>query len=71
MKVSETTKKIYEGIAKILKENGQPLSKAQAYAVESLSQSIEEATEKRCCELTEKIVQKKDKILQESLVKST
>ena len=36
MTVSETTQKVYDGISKILKENGQPLTKAQAYAVENL-----------------------------------
>ena len=43
MKVSETSQKIYDGIAKILKENGQPLSKAQAYAIESLVETVEES----------------------------
>ncbi len=28
MKVSETTQKVYDGILGILKENGQPLTKA-------------------------------------------
>ena len=64
MKVSETTQKIYDGIAKILKENGQPLSKAQVYAVESLVETVEESTEKRCCELTEQIVNKHDAIVE-------
>ena len=53
MKVSETTKKVYDGIAAILKENGQPLTKAQTYAIESMVETIEEATEKRCCDVTE------------------
>lgn len=60
MKVSETTQKIYDGISTILKENGQSLTKAQAYAIESLVETVEESTEKRCCEVTEQILAKKD-----------
>ena len=67
MKVSETTKKVYDGIANILKENGQPLTKAQVYAIENLAQTIEETTEKRCCEQTEKILAKKDALIKEQL----
>lgn len=63
MKVSETTQKIYEGISNILKENGQALTKAQIYAVESMVETIEESVEKRCCEVTEQIVAKKDVLL--------
>lgn len=66
MKVSETTQKIYDGISTILKENGQPLTKAQAYAIESIVETVEEATEKRCCEVTEQILAKKDKLIDES-----
>ena len=66
MKVSETTQKIYEGISTILKENGQPLTKAQAYAVESLVETVEESTEKRCCEVTEQILAKKDQLVKEA-----
>lgn len=65
MKVSETTQKVYDGIVGILKENGQPLTKAQTYAIESLVETIEEATEKRCCEVTEQILAKKDALLEE------
>ena len=65
MKVSETTQKVYDGISTILKENGQPLTKAQAYAIESLVETVEEATEKRCCEVTEQILAKKDALLEE------
>ena len=63
MKVSETTQKIYEGISNILKENGQALTKAQIYAVESMVETIEESVERRCCEVTEQIVAKKDVLL--------
>lgn len=66
MKVSETTQKVYDGISTILKENGQPLTKAQAYAIESLVETIEEATEKRCCEVTEQILAKKDVLVKEA-----
>ena len=66
MKVSETTQKVYDGIAAILKENGQSLTKAQAYAIESLVETVEETTEKRCCEVTEKILAKKDKLVEEA-----
>lgn len=66
MKVSETTQKVYEGISSILKENGQPLTKAQAYAIESLVETVEEATEKRCCEMTERILAKNDALQEES-----
>ena len=65
MKVSETTQKVYDGISAILKENGQSLTKAQAYAIESLVETVEEATEKRCCEVTEQILAKKDALLLE------
>lgn len=65
MKVSETTQKVYDGIAAILKENGQSLTKAQAYAIESLVETVEETTEKRCCEVTEQILAKKDALLEE------
>lgn len=65
MKVSETTQKVYDGIAAILKENGQSLTKAQSYAIESLVETVEETTEKRCCEVTEKILAKKDALLEE------
>jgi hypothetical protein len=63
MKVSETSQKIYDGISSILKENGQALTKAQAYAIESLVETVEESTEKRCCEVTEQILAKKDKLV--------
>ena len=53
MKVSETTQKIYDGIADILKENGQALTKAQVYAIESMVETVEESVERRCCEMTE------------------
>ena len=66
MKVSETTQKVYEGISSILKENGQALTKAQAYAIESLVETVEEATEKRCCEMTERILAKNDALQEES-----
>ena len=66
MKVSETTKKIYEGISNILKENGQPLTKAQVYAIESMVETVEDATEKRCCEVTEGILKKKDALIAEA-----
>ena len=66
MKVSETTQRIYDGISSILKENGQALTKAQVYAIESLVETVEESTEKRCCEVTEQILAKKDKLLQEA-----
>lgn len=66
MKVSETTQKIYDGIADILKENGQQLTKAQVYAIESMVETVEESVEKRCCEITEQIVAKKDALLAES-----
>ena len=66
MKVSETTQKVYDGISTILKENGQPLTKAQAYAIESLVETVEEATEKRCCEVTEQIIVKKDALIKEA-----
>ena len=66
MKVSETTQTAYDGISSILKENGQPLTKAQAYAIESLIETVEESTEKRCCRLTEQILAKKDVLLKEA-----
>jgi len=66
MKVSETTQKVYDGILGILKENGQPLTKAQVYAIESMVETIEEATEKRCCEVTESIIAKKDALVEEA-----
>ena len=66
MKVSETTQKIYDGIASILKENGQSLTKAQSYAIESLVETVEETTEKRCCEVTEQILAKKDALVKEA-----
>jgi ABC-type transporter Mla subunit MlaD len=66
MKVSETTQKVYDGIASILKENGQSLTKAQSYAIESLVETVEETTEKRCCEVTEKILAKKDALVAEA-----
>lgn len=66
MKVSEITQRIYDGISSILKENGQALTKAQVYAIESLVETVEESTEKRCCEVTEQILAKKDKLLQEA-----
>lgn len=66
MKVSETTQKVYDGIAAILKENGQSLTKAQAYAIESLVETVEETTEKRCCEVTEQILAKKDALVAEA-----
>lgn len=65
MAISKTSKKVYDGISKILKENGCGFSKSQAYAVESLIQTIEEATEKKCCEMTEKILAKKDALLEQ------
>lgn len=71
MKVSETTQKIYDGISTILQENGQPLTKAQAYAIESLVETVEESTEKRCCEVTEQILAKKDKLVKEAESKVT
>lgn len=72
MKVSETTQKVYDGILGILKENGQPLTKAQTYAIESMVETVEDATEKRCCEVTESIIAKKDALIAEAkkLVKS-
>ena len=66
MKVSETTQKVYDGIAAILKENGQSLTKAQSYAIESLVETVEETTEKRCCEVTEQILAKKDALVAEA-----
>lgn len=66
MKVSETTQKVYDGILGILKENGQPLTKAQVYAIESMVETVEEATEKRCCEVTEQILAKKDALIAEA-----
>ena len=66
MKVSETTQKVYDGILGILKENGQPLTKAQTYAIESMVETVEEATEKRCCELTESSIAKKDALIVEA-----
>lgn len=66
MKVSETTQKVYDGILGILKENGQPLTKAQVYAIESMVETVEEATEKRCCEVTESIIAKKDALIEEA-----
>ena len=66
MKVSETTQKVYDGILGILKENGQPLTKAQVYAIESMVETIEDATEKRCCEVTESIIAKKDALIEEA-----
>lgn len=66
MKVSETTQKVYDGISAILKENGQPLTKAQTYAIESMVETVEEATEKRCCEVTEQILAKKDALVKEA-----
>ena len=66
MKVSETTQKVYDGILGILKENGQPLTKAQTYAIESMVETVEEATEKRCCEVTESIIAKKDALIAEA-----
>jgi hypothetical protein len=71
MKVSETTQKIYDGISAILKENGQSLTKAQAYAIESLVETVEESTEKRCCEVTEQILAKKDQLVKEAESKVT
>ena len=65
MKVSETTQKVYDGILGILKENGQPLTKAQVYAIESMVETVEDATEKRCCEITESIIAKKDALIAE------
>lgn len=65
MAISKTSKKVYDGISKILKENGCGFSKSQSYAVESLIQTIEEATEKKCCEMTEKILAKKDALLEQ------
>lgn len=64
MKVSETTQKIYDGVSNILKENGVSLTKAQVYAVESMIETIEETTEKRCCELTESILEKNKAIME-------
>jgi len=66
MKVSETTQKIFDGISTILKENGQPLTKAQSYAIESMVETVEDSTEKRCCEMTQKILAKKDLLLKEA-----
>ena len=66
MKVSETTQKVYDGILGILKENGQPLTKAQVYAIESMVETVEETTEKRCCEVTESIIAKKDALIEEA-----
>lgn len=66
MKVSETTQKVYDGITAILKENGQSLTKAQAYAIESLVETVEETTEKRCCEVTEQILAKKEMLVKEA-----
>ena len=66
MKVSETTQKVYDGIAAILKENGQSLTKAQSYAIESLVETVEETTEKRCCEVTEQILANKDALVAEA-----
>ena len=65
MKVSETTHKIYEGVSNILKAHGQSLTKAQMYAIESMIETVEESTEKRCLELTESIVSKKDRLAKE------
>jgi uncharacterized ParB-like nuclease family protein len=71
MKVSETTQKVYDGILGILKENGQPLTKAQVYAIESMVETVEEATEKRCCEVTESIIAKKDALIAEAKKSAT
>ena len=71
MKVSETTQKVYDGILGILKENGQPLTKAQVYAIESMVETVEEATEKRCCEVTESIIAKKDALIEEAKKSAT
>lgn len=65
MKVSETTKKVYDGVSNILNQHGQGLSKAQAYAIESMLETIEESTEKRCCEQTRQILAKKDILMKE------
>lgn len=67
MKASDTARAAYEGVAKILRENGQALSKAQTYAVESLVRTVEDAAERRCCELTEEILAKKDRSLEKAL----
>ena len=66
MKVSETTQKIYEGVSNILHAHGQSLTKAQAYAIESMVETIEETVEKRCLEATQKIIAKKDMLVEEA-----
>lgn len=63
MGISDISKKAYDGVSKILKDNGQPFSKGQAYAVECLVKTIEESTEKRCLDVTKSIVAKKDQII--------
>lgn len=63
MGISEISKKAYDGVSKILKENGQPLSKGQAYAIECLVKTIEESTEKRCLDITKSIINKKNQII--------
>ena len=66
MKVSETTQKIYDGVSSILHTHGQALTKAQAYAIESMVETMEEAVEKRCLETTQKILAKKDMLIEEA-----
>ena len=66
MKVSETTQKVYDGVSAILNQHGQNLSKAQAYAIESMLETVEESTEKRCCDQTTQILAKKDMLVKEA-----
>ena len=71
MGISTIAKKAYDGVSKILKENGQPLSKGQAYAVECLVKTIEESTEKRCLDITKSIINKKNQIINSKVSEST
>ena len=70
MKVSETTQKVYDGVSAILNQHGQHLSKAQAYAIESMLETVEESTEKRCCDQTTQILAKKDMLVKEATEKA-
>ena len=66
MKVSETTQKVYDGVSNILNVHGQSLTKAQAYAIESMVETIEESVEKRCLEMAQRIIAKKDMLVEEA-----
>ena len=66
MKVSETTQKVYDGVSSILHTHGQSLTKAQTYAIESMIETIEESVEKRCLETTQKILAKKERLVEEA-----